>query len=184
MPSSGFTRVCPPPQQQTLVSSQFANFNKISGQVEELAKDAELVFLNNTGNSGWVDALVEVTGRRWVVKSLKESNSTWMNKSFILPQIKLSLKESLLYLIFTLSVSQRLSYSGACYGCSVMSLCNPMDCNLPGSPVHGILQARILEWVAIPFSRGSSWPMDQTCISCIGRWVLYHLNHWGSPFPP
>ena len=37
-----------------------------------------------------------------------------------------------------------------------LTLCNPMDCNLPGSSVHGILQARILEWDAIPFSRGSS----------------------------
>ena len=45
----------------------------------------------------------------------------------------------------------------ACYVASVMSaLCNPMDCSLPGSSVHGILQARTLEWVAIPFSRGSS----------------------------
>ena len=95
MPLSGCTRLCPPPQLQTLVSFQFANFNKISGQVEELAKDVELVFLNNTRNSGWVDGLVEVTGRHWVVTSLKESNSTWMNKSFILPQIKLSLKEKL-----------------------------------------------------------------------------------------
>ena len=43
----------------------------------------------------------------------------------------------------------------------------PMDCNLPSSSVHEILQARILEWVAISFSRGSSWPRDRTCISCI-----------------
>ena len=42
-----------------------------------------------------------------------------------------------------------------------------MDCSLPGSSVHGILQARILEWIAISFSRGSSWPRDQTQISCI-----------------
>ena len=57
------------------------------------------------------------------------------------------------------------------------SLCDPMDCSSPGSSVHGILQARILEWVAMPFSRGSSWPRDSTCdsyVSCIGRWVLYH----------
>ena len=47
------------------------------------------------------------------------------------------------------------------------------DCSLPGSPVHGILQARILEWVAISFSRESSWPRDCTCISCIGRRILY-----------
>ena len=39
---------------------------------------------------------------------------------------------------------------------SCLTLCDPMDCSLPGSSVHGILQARILEWVAIPFSRGSS----------------------------
>ena len=42
-----------------------------------------------------------------------------------------------------------------------------MDCSLPGSSVHGILQARILEWVAIPFSTGSSWPRDWTWVSCI-----------------
>ena len=43
----------------------------------------------------------------------------------------------------------------------------------PGSSVHDILQARILEWVAIPFSRGSSWPRDWTCISCTDRRILY-----------
>ena len=47
------------------------------------------------------------------------------------------------------------------------TLCDPMDCSPPGPPVHGISQARILEWVAISFSRGSSQPRDQTCISFI-----------------
>ena len=47
------------------------------------------------------------------------------------------------------------------------TLCDPMDCSLLGSSVHGILQARILEWVAIFFSRESSWPRDQPLISCI-----------------
>ena len=46
-----------------------------------------------------------------------------------------------------------------------LTLCNHMDCNLPDSSVHGILQARILEWVAISYFRGSSWPRDQTQIS-------------------
>ena len=46
--------------------------------------------------------------------------------------------------------------------------------------VHGILQARILEWVVVPFSRGSSRPRDQTDVPCIGRWVLYCLSHQGS----
>ena len=50
---------------------------------------------------------------------------------------------------------------------SVVSVHNPLNCSPSGSPVHGILQARILEWVAIPFSRGSSWPRDQTWVSHI-----------------
>ena len=47
------------------------------------------------------------------------------------------------------------------------ALCPPMECSLPSSSVHGILQARILEWVATSFSRGSSPPRDQTQVSCI-----------------
>ena len=66
--------------------------------------------------------------------------------------------------------------------CTVLScvwLCDPMDCSPPGSSVHGILQARILEWVAISSSRGSSLPRDWTCVcyvscvSCVGKWILY-----------
>ena len=51
---------------------------------------------------------------------------------------------------------------------------DPMNCSLPGSSVHRVLQARILEWVAIPFSRGSSQIRDQTFVSCTGRWILYY----------
>ena len=51
---------------------------------------------------------------------------------------------------------------------------DPMDCSLPGSSVCGILEAKTLEWVAIPFSRLSFWPRDRSCVSCIGRWILYH----------
>ena len=47
------------------------------------------------------------------------------------------------------------------------ALCDPMDCSPPGSAFHGILQPRILEWVAILFSRGSSQPRDRTQVSCI-----------------
>ena len=54
------------------------------------------------------------------------------------------------------------------------NLCNPMDCSLPGSSVHGILQARILEWVAISSSRGSSQPRDPSQVFCMGRQILYH----------
>ena len=56
------------------------------------------------------------------------------------------------------------------------TLCKPIDCRLPDSSVHGIFQARILEWVAIPFSRGSSRPRDQTQVSCISRQILYYVN--------
>ena len=60
---------------------------------------------------------------------------------------------------------------------SCPTLCNPLDCSPSRSSVHGISQARILQWVAISYSRGSSWHKDQTCspcVSCIGRRFLYH----------
>ena len=56
-----------------------------------------------------------------------------------------------------------------------------MDCSPPGCSVHGILQARILEWVAISFSRGSSQWRDWTLVSCIERWIL---SPWGQPRKP
>ena len=65
---------------------------------------------------------------------------------------------------------------------SCSTLCNPMDCSLPGSSVCGILQARILEWVAIPFSRASSQPRDQTQLSCIAGGFFKNCNK--KPPPP
>ena len=65
-----------------------------------------------------------------------------------------------------------------CGACSVaqlcLTLCSPMDCSPPGSSVHGIILARILEWVTISSSRGSSQSRDGTRVSCTGRWILYH----------
>ena len=63
-------------------------------------------------------------------------------------------------------------------------LCHPMDCSLPGSSVHGILQVRILECIAISSSRGSSQPRDRTWVFCIDRQILYHLSHLWSLFIP
>ena len=61
---------------------------------------------------------------------------------------------------------------------SCLIVCHPMDCSPAGCPVHGILQAGILEWVDNSFSRGSSWPRDKIQVS----WqILYHLSHQGSP---
>ena len=64
---------------------------------------------------------------------------------------------------------------------SCPTLCDPMDRSLPGTSIHGILQARMLEWVAISFSRGSSQPRDGIrvfCISCIGRWFFTPRAIW------
>ena len=64
------------------------------------------------------------------------------------------------------------------------TLFNSMDCSPPGSSVHGILQERIMEWVAFPFFRRSSPCRDQTHVSYVsftGRQVLYHWHHLGSP---
>ena len=75
------------------------------------------------------------------------------------------------------------------YLCSVSQSCpplwNPMNCSPPGSSVHGIFQGRIPEWVAIFYSRGSSWPRDRNCvfcISCIGRWILHHCATWEAQY--
>ena len=59
------------------------------------------------------------------------------------------------------------------------TLCDPLDCSPPGSSVHGIFQARILKWIAISSSRGSSWPRDWFCIF---RWILYPPSHQGSTY--
>ena len=62
---------------------------------------------------------------------------------------------------------------------SCPTLCNPMDHSPPGSSVYGIFWARILGWVAISFSKGSSQPRDRTCVPCLlhCRWILYLLRH-------
>ena len=67
-----------------------------------------------------------------------------------------------------------------CSAQSCPTLCDPLDCSPPGSSVHGIFQARILEWVAISYSRGSSWPRDQTRVSCISCLTggLHHQATW------
>ena len=60
---------------------------------------------------------------------------------------------------------------------SCPTLCYPRDCSLRGSSIHGIFQERILEWVAISFSRGFSWPRDWTRVSSIASRGFYHLSH-------
>ena len=67
---------------------------------------------------------------------------------------------------------------------SYLTLCDFVDCSPPGSSLYGILQARILEWVALSSSRGSSWPRDWayvSCGSCIAGGFFYHWATWEAP---
>ena len=66
---------------------------------------------------------------------------------------------------------------------SCLTLWNPIDCSPSGSSVHEIFQARILEWVAISSSRGSSQLRDRIRVSCTGRWILYHCTTWEAQWP-
>ena len=75
---------------------------------------------------------------------------------------------------FGLSVCLSKSESEVAQSCP--TLCDPVDCSPPGSSVHGILQARVLEWVAISFSRGSSQPRDQTHVLLHCRKTLCPLR--------
>ena len=68
-----------------------------------------------------------------------------------------------------------------------LTLCDPVDCSLPDSSVHGIFQARIMEWVAISYPRGSSQPKYRIhvfCVSWIGRQILYQHTTWEAPLAP
>ena len=72
------------------------------------------------------------------------------------------------------------SLNVVCHVLSYVRLCKPMDCSPPGSSVHGIFQARVLEWVATPSSKGSSHPgFEILCLLHCKR-ILYPLNLWGS----
>ena len=84
------------------------------------------------------------------------------HKIAFLKRIDFTVKEAIFQYVFVYLVS------------CVWLFCNSMDRSLPGFSIHGIFQAGILEWIAISFSRGSSRPRDWTCISCIGRQILYH----------
>ena len=85
--------------------------------------------------------------------------------------------------IFNFICKLQVCMSGFSVAKSCLTLCHSMDCTLPCSSVHGISQVRILEWVAISFSRESSQLSDGTCISCIGRQILYPWATWEAQTP-
>ena len=108
--------------------------------------------------------------RNWALQT-----ALWgLSLVFLQSRLRWTPNESDCYLDYTFVRDfEAMSYAKSLHLCP--TLCDPMDCSLPGYPVHEITQARILEWVAISSSRGSSWPRDQTHISyvsCISRWFF------------
>ena len=91
-------------------------------------------------------------------------------------------RKKLCWLLWVLRTSNHKGYCCCLLAKSHLSHCDPMDCSLPDSSVHGILQARILEWVAIPFSRGSSDPEIKHMFPAL-RAVFLSLSHQGRPKP-
>ena len=86
--------------------------------------------------------------------------------------------------LFLTAASPTSTHAQGLNGSLMSNSCHPMGWSPPGSSVQGILQARIMEWVAIPSSRGSSPPRDPiciSCVSCIGRWIFLPLPHLESP---
>ena len=84
------------------------------------------------------------------------------------------------FMIFTAVLFLPFAQSLSC----VQLFVTPWTIALQAPLSMGILQARILEWVAISFSRGSAWSRDPACISCIGRQILYHRATWEALSPP
>ena len=82
-------------------------------------------------------------------------------------------RDCLLSIVYSCLFCHKVKESEIAQSCP--TLCDPMDCSLPGFSFHGIFQARVLKWVAISFSRGFSWPRDRTQVSCIAgrRFTLW-----------
>ena len=114
------------------------------------------------------------------------------NSAWIVIQLKLKMLTEYLVIVFFLLlfvIFHNIVLVSGVHACllslqSCPTLCDPVDYSLPGSSVHGIFQVRILECLAVPSSRGSSWSRSQTqvsYVSCFGRQALYHWCHLGSP---
>ena len=125
----------------------------------------------DTGDSG----LIPGSGR-----SPEEGNGNWLQYSHLKNPMNRGAWRATVHGVAKSRTWQRLisllqdfeSESEVAQSC--LTCCDPKDCSLPGFSIHGIFQARTLEWVAISFSRGSSWPRDWTQVSCTaGRWFPF-----------
>ena len=117
-----------------------------------------------------------MSGSRWAI------TPSWLSylHAYMYPFWYLRFVLSILAILINLMFSLNYCMHRTCVHAKSLQLCptlyDSMNYSPPGSSVHGILQARILEWVAMPTSRGSSQSRDQsyaTYVSCIGRWILY-----------
>ena len=111
----------------------------------------------------WVGAWRLDTGKQRVALVEAQENSFWCYRCSL----------SRAWWLFQGCMKERESENEVAQLC--LTICDPMDCSLPGFSVHGIFQARVLEWVAIFFSRGSSQPRDRTRVS---RIVGRRFTHW------
>ena len=123
-----------------------------------------MIFTNNLLIHGFT------LSRNWCRKRIQESH----------PYLSLCPSECYLYSTGELSLPFK-GVMGMLRHLSCLTLCNPMDCSPPGSSVHGILPAGILELVAMPSSKGSSLPQDWTHISCIVGGFFAHWATWEAP---
>ena len=103
-----------------------------------------------------------------IVESTSRGSKVFRKKKKI-PEKFQKVKHSIYIVLTTIYLVLLLLSSQSC-----PTICDPMDYSPPDSSVHGISQERILEWVAISCSRGSSWPRGKTCVFCNGRQILYH----------
>ena len=146
--------------------------------VEAEREDGELVVFKSLGqeDNWWqINSIRSGEHREREPKSEVRKNS--MCFTMFLYQVRLRTKLVLNFYILSLPLFAT-SVHAVCVKWlhSCPTLCDPMDYSRPGSSVHGILQARMLERVAVPFSRGFSWPRDGThvfCVCCISRWVVF-----------
>ena len=105
-------------------------------------------------------------------------NATSLHKKLPAKKVERQLKEIDRWACVCARASVRAQVLQSC-----LTLCGPMDCSPPGSPVRGVLQATVLERVAMPSSSGSSLPRDQSCVSCVSCIAggFFTLRHWGRP---
>ena len=119
-----------------------------------------------------VHGILQARALEWVAISFSRGSSQPTDQTHISSINRL--------ILYRWATRESESESEAAQSCP--TLCDPMDCSLPGFSVHGIFQARVLEWVVISFSRGSSRPRDRTQVSRIVDRCFYPLSHQGSPF--